>query len=195
MTTLTQNVHELTRPHLPAGATLNTEPVPALLDQLRKAVHAEATGRQSTSTDGTPLPLSAGAIDLQQEITKQAAIDLAEMRGMRIAKPCRLEDIIQGLAPAVDPDWHAYLERVTLEWVDGINNLVNPKKPRRKIHQPCPSCGVMFVGEERAPALTMNCWDAEEKMMHPSKWDAECAGCGATWVGDELEWLSLSIAA
>lgn len=187
---LAQHIHTLTRPHLPSGATIGTQPVPPLLEELDHAVHPAPTGRQSTSRDETPLPISAGAVDLQQTITNQAVIDLWDMRGITLAKPRALADVIQAFDPPVDAEWSAYLERITGEWCDSIRGLVNPRKPRYKMHRPCPACGLLFSDNEHTPALSANFWDEYEHMMHPSKWDASCGACGAEWAGDQLQALA-----
>lgn len=192
MTTLTQNVHELTRPHLPAGATLNTEPVPALLEQIEKATRPDRSGGASAGSDEPKVPVDVGAISLLQDISTAARQDHYELFGHDTAP---LAALIQAFAAVEYPEWVAYLERITGEWCADITGYLNPTKPRRRLNLPCPSCGVHLHGADRKVALTLNCWGDDETMLHPSAWDANCAACGAAWEGEELRWLSSALAA
>ena len=105
-----------------------------------------------------------------------------------------LENLLRDLTGtpwAVMPDdWDQYLTDVSSEWIDAITGLLHPAKPRRRLHRPCPACGVKYHGPDREPALTMNRWDQHEDMLPPGQWDASCLACGAEWHGDDVQWLS-----
>lgn len=165
--------------------------VPALLDQLENAVKTNA-GR-GLGGGSNPLPINLDAIDLLRSMEGEARDYMAELspswRGT-------LRDAIRFWAREdITGEDTAFYEHVTLDWCDLITGLLKPKKPRRRMPVPCPSCGVKFHGDERAYALTANCWDAEEELMHPEFWDVSCSACGAAWVGDEIDWLRSALKA
>lgn len=187
--TLRGNIQELTETHLKMGPAGKPVQAPSLLSELRAAVKPGSDGGSGGASSSAPIPINPDAVDLLREISEGAATDLWEMRGFAISKPCSIEQVIRGLDPAIDFDWHAYLERVTLEWVDAINGMLRPTKPRRKLGVECPSCGQRFHGVERAVCLTADCWGPNEEILHPAAWHVQCEGCGAEWVGDDLKWL------
>ena len=189
--TLASHINDLTRPHIPPGS-IGGERVPSLLDQLRAAV--KPTHKPGgDGSGGAPVPINPAAVDLLAHITKEARSELYEMRGISIASRA-IEDIIQGLEPAKDDEWDAYLERATLEWRDRIHSLLHPRKPRRKIFLPCPSCGEKFHGEEREVCVTVNCWGDDEAMLPQEEWDARCGNCEAEWAGKEaMVWFLAAI--
>jgi hypothetical protein len=138
---------------------------------------------------GAPSPINVSALDLLGEIEAAAKSDYYEMTGVRWTKSVeRLLSWIAGLD--LTPEWDSYLSHVTLDWVDKINALLWPVKPRRKlVGKVCPSCGWATYGEERKTCLSLGCWDDEGGVLPPGQWDIECASCEAGWAGDQIAWL------
>ena len=185
---LADQIHQLAREHLRTGPDGKAHKVPALLVELRNAV---TPGRNSSGggASGPPIPIDPDAMDLLAEIEADAKRDYLDMTGVRWTKTVdALLPWIGGLD--LTPEWHAYYERVTLEWLDRINTLLWPVKPRRKLTgKTCPSCGQATYGEDRKVALSLGCWDSEGNMRSIGSWDIECAGCEAHWSGDQVSWL------
>lgn len=182
---LNDNAYRLTRPHLTnISGTLAERP--ALLDELTSAAKPGNDGAAGGSS-GAFVPVNVSAIALLQDIEREARDHHRELTGAATGK---LADIIRTWAvDSINAEWYAFLERVTLGWIDRIENLLRPAKPRRKMMLPCPSCGQTFHGPERAVCLTVNCWGDDERMTHPAQWDVRCESCGAQWTGDTLKWL------
>jgi hypothetical protein len=186
--TLKDNVHQLSREHLKIGPDNKPHKVPALLDELRAAV---TPGRNSSGggASGPPIPIDPDALDLLREIETEARRDYHEITPLYWDGS--LEALLQRLGTMdLTLEWENYLERVTLEWVDKINALLWPVKPRRKlVGKVCPSCGWATYGEERKTCLSLGCWDSEGGVLPPGGWDIECASCEAGWAGDQIAWL------
>lgn len=185
---LADQIHQLAREHLRTGPDGKAHKVPALLVELRNAV---TPGRNSSGggASGPPIPIDPDAMDLLAEIETAAKGDYLEMTGVRWTKDIdALLPWIAGLD--LTPEWNAYLERVTLEWIDKINTLLWPVKPRRKLTgKRCPACGYSMYGDERKVTLSLGCWDSEGAMKPIGTWDIECANCEAAWSGDQVAWL------
>ena len=184
---LSDNVHVLTRPHLTNhDGTLRH--APALLAELRNAVTPGQNG-YGGGASGPPIPINPEAVDMLARMTNDAKTDYREIAGH--AWPGTLETLLQHIAGmSLDADWHNYLERVTLEWVDQINAFLWPVKPRRKlVGKVCPSCGWATYGEERKTCLSLGCWDDEGNMRKIGEWDIECGSCEAGWAGDQVIYL------
>lgn len=185
---LADQIHQLAREHLRTGPDGKAHKVPALLAELRNAV---TPGRNSSGggASGPPIPIDPAAMDLLAKIEAEAKRDYQDMTGIRWTKDVdTLLPWIAGLD--LTPEWYAYYERVTLEWLDAINTLLWPVKPRRKLTgKACPSCGQSMYGEGRKVALSLGCWDDEGNMRAIGSWDIECAGCQAHWTGDQVAWL------
>ena len=177
------NVNRLTRPHLTYS---HGKPVtiPALLDQLDRAV-TEQTTRGGEGAGGAAIPIGTGALSLKQDIEREAREHQREMEGFT-GYP--LTGILQSWA-VLEGEWAAFLEHVTLDWCDRITAIVAPVKPPRRLHQPCPACGVMYGGDDMKPGLQVHCWDEDEGMLPPGDWTAECVHCGAAWKAEEMGWL------
>jgi len=188
--TLKDNVHQLVSAHLRTGPDNRPHKVPALLDELRAAVTPGHAGSAGGSDGGPPIPINPNALDLLSEIETDARTDYTEMTGY--SWPGSLEGLLQTMAAMdeIEPEWHAYLERVSLEWIDQITALLWPVKPRRKlVGKVCPSCGWATYGEERKVCLSLGCWDPDGGVLPPGEWDIECASCEAGWAGDQIAWL------
>ncbi|TQJ60493.1 hypothetical protein FBY30_2761 [Arthrobacter sp. SLBN-83] len=187
------HVHQLISTHRTGG-----ELHPPLLTRLRDAAKPGNDGGKAGSSDsGKPIPIDATAIDLFCKIETRARKEWLHLRGFVYVGKLEnlLWDLISPPFTELPEDWDLYLYDLATSWIDEILGLLNPTKPRRKLHSPCPACGVKYHGERRTPALTLNCWDENEDMVHPSKWDAACSACGAEWHGDEVQWLSRTLIA
>jgi len=185
---LQDSVHQLCRDHLRTGPDGKAHKVPALLDELRAAV---TPGRNSSGggAAGPPIPIDPDALDLLREIEATAKRDYYEMTGVQWTKD--LDRLLPWMVSLdLKPEWHAYLERVSLEWIDAIQAMLWPVKPRRKLTgKTCPACSQSLYGEERKVALSLGCWDDDGNLAKIGAWDIACAGCGAEWAGDQVSWL------
>jgi len=186
--TLRDSVHQLTNDHLRTGPDGKAHMVPALLTELRNAV---TPGRNSSGggASGPPIPIDPDALDLLREIEVEARRDYLEItEGVWQAS---LEDLLQRLGTLeLTPEWTNYLAHTMLDFVDRINAMLWPVKPRRKlVGKVCPSCGWATYGEERKTCLSLGCWDSEGNMRAIGTWDVECASCEAAWAGDQVAWL------
>lgn len=183
---LRANIQELTETHLKMGPAGKPVQAPSLLSELRAAVKPSPGGVGGSGAQAAPIPINPDAVDLLSSITHEANVDYFEIHGTRYRGP--LECLLQSHGE-LSTDWELYLEGVTLGWIDRINGMLRPSKPRYKLGVECPSCGQRFHGEGRAVCLTADCWGPNEEMLHPAAWHVQCEGCGATWVGDDLKWL------
>jgi len=185
---LRDNLFQLYSEHLRTGPDNKPHKVPALLEELRSAI-TPGNSMSGGGASGAPSPINVSALDLLGEIEAAAKSDYHEMTGVHWTKSVeRLLPWIAGLD--LTPEWSAYLEHVTLEWVDKINALLWPVKPRRKlVGKVCPSCGWATYGEDRKTCLSLGCWDDEGNMRAIGTWDIECASCEAAWAGDQVAWL------
>lgn len=185
---LADHCHQLAREHLKTGPDGKAHKVPALLDELRNAV---TPGRNSSGggAAGPPIPIDPDALDLLREIEAAAKSDYYEMTGVHWTKD--LDALLPWIAGLdLTPEWDNYLRHVTQEWIDKINAMLWPVKPRRKlVGKVCPSCGWATYGEERKTCLSLGCWDDDGAMKKIGAWDIACASCEAEWVGDQVSWL------
>lgn len=184
---LTDNVHVLTRPHLTNhNGTLRH--APALLAELRGAV-TPGNSLSGGGASGEPSPINLTAVDDLTAMEKDARTDYREITGSSWAGD--LESLLQHFADMrLTPEWHNYLEHLTLEWVDQITAFLWPVKPRRKlVGKVCPACTQAVYGEDRKTCLSLGCWDADGNMRKTGDWDVECSGCEAFWSGDKIGWL------
>jgi hypothetical protein len=181
------HVHQLVSTHLTNG-----EVHPPLLTRLRNATTPGSDGGKAGGDSGKPVPVNLSAVDLFCKIETEARNEWRLLRGFVYVGTLEnlLWDMVSPPYAELPEDWDKYLHQEASRWIDEILALLHPAKPRRRLHRPCPACGVKYHGPDREPALTMNAWDEHEEMMHPSKWDASCLACGAEWHGDDVQWLS-----
>ena len=182
------NINRLTRDHLTSGSDGRPIRVPSLLDQLNAAVTVQ-TARNGSGSDGKPIPIGTGALSLRQDIEREARTHQHSISGSDIGT---LVGILQGWA-TLTGEWAEFLEHVTLDWADQISALVAPTKPPRRLHRPCPSCGVLYGGDNMKAGLLIHCWDDEGGMLHVGEWTAECIHCGAAWGNQEMNWLTRAV--
>lgn len=184
--TLADNVHRLTSEHLTMTGA-RTGYVPALLDQLTAAV-TEQTRAGSPGGGGNPLPIGEGALSLLQDIDRQARHRHRQLEPDAVGT---LREILNAWATMdLNPDTAKRLDTLTGHWCEQITAIVNPSKPPRKIHLPCPACGQLYGGEENTVGLHLHCWDEHGALANPVHWRAECVHCGAAWPSLELNWLA-----
>lgn len=190
MTSFAVHVHQLTQHHITAGQTQ-----PPLLTRLRDATTPGSDGGKSGGDGGNPVPVNLSAVDLFCKIEMKARTEYRHYRNIPYVGTLEnlLRDFLGTPWLELPEDWDQYLAGIASEWIDEIDGLLHPKKPRRRLHRPCPACGVKYHGPDREPTLTVNAWDEDEELMHPSKWDAACGACGAEWHGDGVRWLSLTL--
>ncbi|SEC54435.1 DUF7341 domain-containing protein [Arthrobacter woluwensis] len=186
--TLAQNIHQLINEHVVSdgygGYTTNRP----LLEQLKEACSSDlGTSGNGRGTAGR-IPINAAAVDLDIEIRKDLVIHQEERTGERCSTPT--PEVLKIWADLDDPEWEAFLENITADWVTSINALFTQRKPPMRPSIPCPSCGQRFHGEERDQCLWVDVWDHDnDTMAKPGEWTAGCDGCGATWDGDNLKWF------
>lgn len=182
---LSGNVHQLTRPHLKTGPGGKQYMIPALLDELRGAVTPGDNGSSGGKT-GPPIPISIGAIELQIRIENEVRVDYNEMMGASWRGD--LTGLLQHIATIdLAEEWRAYLERVTLEYVDRITAFIWPTKPRRKLTGiECPACMQTKYGEHNKVCLSVGCWDENGAMLLIGDWTIQCDGCDASWAGPQV---------
>lgn len=185
---LKDNAHQLVREHLKMDRDGKAHKVPALLEELRRAV---TPGRNSSGggASGPPIPINPNALDLLAEIEGEARRNHYEITDT--GWQSTLEELLQAFAGMnLSAEWDAYLAHVTRDWIDKITTLLWPSKPRRKlVGKVCPACGWATYGEERKTCLSLGCWDDEGNMRAIGTWDIECASCEAGWAGDQVAYL------
>jgi hypothetical protein len=183
---LADNVHRLTRPHLTLGPDGKPYAVMALLDQLDRAI--TASERNGSGGGGESLPISAGALALQQDILQEAA-------GIHMCWGMPDKDIAAMVKtwPRKTPIEGVDLEKVTAKWIERILEIVAPTKPPRRLTLPCPSCSTLY--HEGKPALQVHCYDADGYMLHIGYWTADCRACGAGWPTENMPWLIRALTA
>jgi len=187
--TLKDNAHQLVREHLKMDRDGKAHKVPALLEELRRAVTPGHAGSAGGGMIGPPIPINPNALDLLAEIEGEARRDHYEITST--GWQSTLEELLQAFA-AMDltPEWDAYLTHVSRDWIDKITALLWPSKPRRKlVGKTCPACGWATYGEERKVCLSLGCWDDEGNMRAIGTWDIECASCEASWAGEQVAYL------
>lgn len=185
--TLKDNIHQLTNEHMTQADDGSFIKAPPLLAELR-AASGSSLGAQGGGSGGMGMIVNAKAVKLENVIKVHALSEHLEMTGNEYRGG--LVALLQAWAVAASSEWQPYLERVTLEWIDGIRTLLVSKRPPWRPSIPCPSCGQRFYGPEREPCLAVHYWDDEaDAVASPALWAAKCDGCGAEWNGDNLKWL------
>lgn len=185
--TLRDQIHTLTSEHLTRDDTGAYVKSPPLLAQLR-AASGSNLGAAGGGKGGGGMVVNSKAVALEAEIKAQALTEHFEMTGTEYRGG--LVALLQTWAVIEPQEWLAYLEHVTSDWVDGIRGVLESVRPPWRPSIPCPACGQRFYGGDRDNCLTVTYWDADaDAIAPPSTWSAECGGCGAAWVGDELKWL------
>ena len=184
--TIADQIHQLTSEHMTMTDTGEFIKSPPLLAQLR-AASGSSLGAQGGGTGGGGMTVNSKAVQIENEIKEQALAEHYEMTGKEYRG--KLVDLVRSWA-ALDGEWGAYIERVTLDWITDIRAMLDAKRPPWRPSMPCPACGQRFYGPEREPCLAVHYWDDDaETIAPPASWIAKCDGCGAEWNGDNLKWL------
>lgn len=184
---LADHIHILTSEHLTRddnGAYVKAAP---LLAQLR-AASGSNFGAAGGGKGGGGMVVNSKAVELETKIKADALAEHFEMTGAEYRGG--LVAMLQTWAAITSPQWQEYLAHITVDWIDDIRTILESVRPPWRPSIPCPSCGHRFHGPEREPCLSVTYWDHDaERIAKQSAWTAECGGCGAVWVGDELKWL------
>lgn len=190
---LRANIQELTETHLKMGPAGKPVQAPSLLSELRAAVRSDIAASTQGGSGGRGLLIDAAAMDALRDIDQEARTDYAEMNGEWFAGV--LEDLLSTYAKVEPPaEWLAYIERVTLEWIDRITETLGRKAPVRKLDGiDCPACGQSVFGEERTTCLIVHCYDESGDMLKAWEWTVECRACEASWPNDKVANLLLSL--
>lgn len=184
---LRDHIHILTSEHLTrddAGAYVKAAP---LLAQLR-AASGSNFGAAGGGKGGGGMVVNSKAVELETKIKNDALSEQFEMTGAEYRGG--LVALIQSWVALENPDWLTYLEHITSDWIDDIRAILESVRPPWRPSIPCPACGQRFYGPDRDNCLAVTYWDHDaERIAKEAAWSAECGGCGAVWVGDELKWL------
>lgn len=195
-----------------AGMELHTKQ--GLLEQLREAIFGGMEGGGSSAGYGSRPPIDASAVDLLDEITKQASQALAAVSNLPTPYG-HAESYVRLWAGQAD-DTHLYAvtamattdkgvvfeERFEMtgyalarRWVDRVEGFFNPPVPA-EITAPCPKCHQRYVYrikegvEIRSSALNM-LRDRETG----NTIEARCSNCGVVWAREDLEALAALVGA
>lgn len=181
---LASNINQLINPHIAMNPRGKIIKQPALLTQLKDA---NSNGGRPTTSE-RPIPANLKAVALLQDIYDEALKHQCAMTGTVDQRPLR--DILTDWATIEDHEWQTFLGHVTLDWIDRINDTINPTRPRRPLMQPCSACGQKYAPDDdgkRIPAVTAWVWDSEGDHIAPMEhWDVHCSACGAEWHGKEV---------
>jgi hypothetical protein len=185
--TLNDHIHQLTAEHMTLTAAGEYAKAAPLLAELR-AASGSSLGSQGGGAGGAGMVVNSKAVKLENEIKAQALSEHFEMTGNEYRGT--FIELLRAWSVAASSEWQPYLERVTLEWIDSIREMLAAKRPPWRPSIPCPACGQRFHGAEREPCLAVNYWDHDaDGIAPPAQWTAKCEGCGAEWNGDNLKWL------
>lgn len=187
-----------------------------LLQQLREAIFGGMEGGGSSAGYGSRPPIDASAVDLLEEITRQATQALASVSPtptpfghaedyVRLwAGQADETQLFTVTAPATGDNGVIFDERFEMtgyalakKWVDRIERFFNPPVTA-EICAPCPKpdCGARYVyrvkdGEHTQSAAVTMLRDRETG----ETLEARCGGCGASWGRAELARLGAMISA
>lgn len=192
---LADHVHRLCNEHL---TLIDGRPVkvPALLDELDRAIGSSVGPSGSSKGSASPLPIDADALDLRARIHAEILETHEEMIGEPFRSAPRRLLGLWANGGATTPEWEAYIERLSLEWIDSIEAKLGMKARARKLTGiQCPSCGQSMHGEEREVCLSLACYGDDGAMLAHHAWSVACAACGAVWGGQEMAWLLKALAA
>lgn len=180
---LASNINQLINPHVAMNPRGKIVKQPALLTQLSEA---DRNGGISTTSE-RPIPANVNAIALAQDLLHEAKNHQYEMTSNDDGT---LWQIIKSWETVEDREWQEFLGHVTLDWIDRINQIIQPTRPRRPLMQPCSACGHKYTpGDDgkRIPAVTAWVWDRQGEAIAPMEhWDVHCSNCGAEWHGKEV---------
>lgn len=185
--TLSDNIHQLIRPHLtqrPGGGYTTQH---AYLDQLAEAVKP-GTRTAGTSQGGQPLPINAAAVDLWKRLDTEARELELERRGRARGA---LGSIIEAWEGETNHDWQDALEHATQGMLNRIVDLLDPPPRRRPLGAECYDCGrewAYTIDGERTPAVTIGTHHDTGELRDLPDMDMTCAVCEKTWIGNEMRW-------
>lgn len=190
MPSLRTSIHALTSDHL-TTTPLGTATAKPLMVQLEQAIKPDKGGGQANGNGKGDL-INLTAMALWEEIASDIAIHTIEA-GLT-PKPDRIESLRQWATMEDDMEWGDFLARVALDWCDRIAAMLSPIKPFHPA-QPCPACGQMFAGDDRAPSLSVHHLGPDGKQLHPEAWVMDCLACDSSWSGDTLGAMAWAMSA
>lgn len=171
-----------------------------LLQRMRQAIFVGMEGGGSGSAFGAKLPMDAGAYDLDEEITYQAAEALVAVTNQPVGLG-EAEDYVREWSELVDPEklvvvtvkatndnGVVYRERhqytahaLAAHWARRIDEFFDPPKRQRPIQAACPDCGARFVSRwkdgERIQTDAFNIHFDHNGNVEA----ARCSACPAEW--------------
>lgn len=187
-----------------------------LLQQLREAIFGGMEGNGGTSGYGSRPPLDPAAVDLLEEITKQASQALAAVSNLPTPYGHAEHYVRLWAGQAFENGPYVVTAKTTTEtgiifeerfqltgyalarkWVDRVEAFFNPPVTA-EVTAPCPrtECSARYVYrvkdgvEIQSAALNMT-----RDRMTGDTIDARCSACGTVWARDELERLAVLIGA
>ena len=196
------------------GLELHTKQ--GLLQQLREAIFGGMEGGGSSAGYGSRPPIDSSAVDLLDEITKQATQALAQVSKMPTpyghaeayvrlwAGQAGDSQMFTVTATATTDAGVIFEERFEMpayqlaqRWVDRVEGFFNPPVTA-EVCAPCPrpECGERYVSrvkdgvEIRSAALTMSRDRATGTTL-----GARCSACGVSWAREDLEALAALVGA
>lgn len=180
---LASNINRLIRPHVDYSSAGKIVKVKPLLTQLTDFIGSNGASGSSEP----PIPGSIKALSAHVQMEWDAKNYQYEMTGDDSGG---LWAILESWENVTDDEWQAYLENITLDFIDQIQNTIEPPRPRRPLRQPCSACGQRWIYDEdnkRTEAVTAWVWDSTgEHLASIEQWEVHCALCGAQWHGKEV---------
>lgn len=191
-------VDPIKRGFLTDSMEVSTHLAPSLLNQLRQAV---ATGSSTGGIrgKGTPLPISADAHDLLDDIERHA-MGILKSRYFRITPASRdiepnLRELVAACGLSADLEALLGVRGYLRAWVASIRSMFDPPKRIYLWGHPCPVCQARMVwrlddsdGEEKQTApleVAFTETDTGERKIK----DVHCLACQEEWLPSQLMWL------
>lgn len=190
-------VDPIKRGFLTDSMEVSTHTAPSLLNQLRQAV---ATGSERGSRGrGTPLPISADAHDLLDDIT-QHAMGILKSKYFRIQPASRdiepnLRELVAACGLSTDLEALLGVRGYFRSWVASIRSMFDPPKRVYLWGHACPACQAKVVyriddtdGEEKRSASLEVAFVESDTGERKIK-DVHCLACQEEWLPSQLLWL------
>lgn len=163
----------------------------ALLVQLRLAVrNSSPGGSYTTSSNGTPVLISAAAFDLERTIRLAVTKQWAETLHLHHGHQETIGAKLRTWAAVAESDeiLTRQAERYCTGWVTQIQGLLSPVR-RREIRGKCPGCFVDRVidhYDEEGGMVMTTALVVESSEATPAY--ARCLHCNRVWLGQDM-WL------
>lgn len=175
---------------------VSTHTAPSLLNQLRQAV---ATGSSTSGVRGrgTPLPISADAHDLLNDITRRAMWMLRKLGTTPASRDIEpnLREVVAACGLSDDLEALLGVRGFLRAWVASIRSMFDPPKRIYLWDQACPVCMSKTVyrldesdGEEKRSAALEVAFTESDTGERRIK-DVHCLACQEEWLPSQLLWL------